>query len=218
MKGTEVAPLRPTGMKRFSITAPVWITAVALGFLTGCTGTQTASPPLAETSAPTLEAPPPAASPTPLSEPAQTPPAACDPAPEGQVGEPCYDTGPAQEELPYDSGNAPRSFTQRASLPSCGTYDLGHRPTPSVAIDCFAAALGDPEGAEYAVSRSTTEGDPIVNYYRALPGQPGVIVFTDSTRGDFGQQEWTQFTCRGYDPTVADVIGCDYSDVVKTRD
>lgn len=103
---------------------------------------------------------------------------------------------------------APDAFTSRVPLPSCGTYDIGHDDTPDAAATCFADAVGGSEGAEYAVTRATDEGDPIVTYYRTLPGDSTVDVFIDSTRDDFGTKGWTRQTCTGYDLAMREATGC----------
>jgi hypothetical protein len=110
--------------------------------------------------------------------------------------------------VPYDPSTAPQAFVDRTSLPSCGRHAAGMGPVPRAAIDCFADAVGGPQGAEYAVSTLTPEGDPVVRWYRALPGQQAVEVFIDATRDDFGSESWQQATCTGYDRTTGAATGC----------
>lgn len=96
---------------------------------------------------------------------------------------------------------APRAFVERAVLPSCGSVELGQGETiPQDLLDCFAKAGAD--GAELVVTAPTTEGDPIVTYYRALPGG-GVERFDDMTADAYGGG-WAHSTCpdaAAIDPT-----------------
>jgi hypothetical protein len=63
----------------------------------------------------------------------------------------------------------PTRFTDRAELTSCGTLELGPgEGIPAESIACLEDA-GD-AGAELSVTRPTTEGDPVTEYYRVLPG------------------------------------------------
>ena len=69
-------------------------------------------------------------------------------------------------------------------LPSCGSIELHQGETiPPDALECLAD--GGAGGAELMVTAPTVEGDPIVTYYRALPGG-GIEVFTDMTQDAFG--------------------------------
>jgi len=83
----------------------------------------------------------------------------------------------------------PDAFTNRSPLPSCGTVTAG------AGSQCLTAAMGTGAGAELTVTSVTTEGDPIVAYYRAVPGQPGLEVFTDSTKDKFSGTGWSYARC-----------------------
>jgi len=93
---------------------------------------------------------------------------------------------------------APAAVTDRPSLQACGTVTLGQGETvPDEAWACFDAHAAT--GAELVVSRPTTEGDPIVTYYRTGPGIAGVEVFTDTTADQFGPRTWTHEMCARLD-------------------
>ena len=102
------------------------------------------------------------------------------------------------------NGDAPAAFTERPVLPSCGSVELDQgEPIPQEAIDCLAGAGAG--GAELIVTSPTVEGDPIVSYYRALPGG-GIEVFSDMTQDAFGGG-WGYELCEDA-TTVADGGGC----------
>jgi hypothetical protein len=88
----------------------------------------------------------------------------------------------------------PSSFRNRAELPSCGRIAAGPGPVTGDPVACFDAALRAGEGAELVVETRTTEGDPIVTYYRALPSG-GVEVFIDATEDAYGSGDWTHQAC-----------------------
>jgi hypothetical protein len=63
----------------------------------------------------------------------------------------------------------PTQFLERAELPSCGQIELdAEEAIPEEELACLTDA-GE-EGAELSVTRPTTEGDPVTEYYRVLPG------------------------------------------------
>ncbi|MDY0909992.1 hypothetical protein [Microbacterium sp. CFBP9034] len=104
-----------------------------------------------------------------------------------------YGQAPAADETPGAPGpgvgpNPPEAFTTRPELPSCGHIELNQGDDlPQEAIDCLADA-GAP-GAELVVTAPTVEGDPVITYYRALPGG-GIEVFTDMTQDAYGGGWW----------------------------
>ena len=72
---------------------------------------------------------------------------------------------------PVEPGSVPtpQQFLDRAELPSCGEITLAQGDEiPLENLDCLDSA--GPEGAELSVTRPTTEGDPVTEYYRVLPG------------------------------------------------
>jgi hypothetical protein len=88
----------------------------------------------------------------------------------------------------------PAAFRYRAELPSCGRIAAGLGPVTGDPVACFDAALREGRGAELVVVQNTTEGDPIVTYYRALPGG-GAELFTDSTEDSYGDGGWSHLAC-----------------------
>ncbi|MBW9120638.1 hypothetical protein JNB63_11065 [Microbacterium trichothecenolyticum] len=85
-------------------------------------------------------------------------------------------------------GPTPAAFLERAELPSCGSVRLGQgEPVPTEDIACLEEATT--AGAELAVTRPTTEGDPFTVYYRVLPGG-GWEIYTDLTKDTYGEGWW----------------------------
>jgi hypothetical protein len=92
------------------------------------------------------------------------------------------------------SAEAPVAFRDRARLGSCGDVVLqqgGRIPAASIACLVGSAATGH----ELVVESPTTEGDPIVRYFRAGPDIDGVEVFEDATADRFGGG-WHRSVCR----------------------
>jgi len=105
---------------------------------------------------------------------------------------------------PVDAGSI---FTDRAVLASCGELRLGQgEEVPAEAWACVDAAFDT--GAELAVEMPTTEGDPIVTYYRVGPDIDGLELFTDTTRDNFGPQTWSHEVCPDT-VTVREPLGCE---------
>lgn len=92
------------------------------------------------------------------------------------------------------SADAPASFRDRPTFRSCGAIVLtqGGR-IPPTRIRCLAATPD--EGRELVVESRTTEGDPIVRYYRTGPDLDGVEIFEDAARDRFGGG-WHRSLCR----------------------
>lgn len=92
---------------------------------------------------------------------------------------------------------APDDFTGRFALPSCGEYGVGNGiPLPPEAIECFRKAV-EGDGAELIITMATTEGDPIVHYFRTGPGVEGIEIFIDGTADRFGSGGWDYAACDG---------------------
>lgn len=82
----------------------------------------------------------------------------------------------------------PQQFLDRESLPSCGEFTLAQGDEiPAEAFTCLDEA-GE-EGAELSVTRPTTEGEPITEYYRVLPGG-GWEAYIDATEDSSGGGWW----------------------------
>ena len=70
---------------------------------------------------------------------------------------------------PATPAATPTRFLDREELASCGVLELGQgEEIPAESLACLEDA-GE-EGAELSVTRPTTEGDPVTEYYRVLPG------------------------------------------------
>lgn len=101
----------------------------------------------------------------------------------------------------------PQEVAERAKLPACGEIELDQaEPIPEAAVACMDAA-GD-EGAELIVTAPTVEGEPIVMYYRALPGG-GVELYQDSTRDTWAAPGggWTFASCPDAESPLAMELG-----------
>lgn len=95
------------------------------------------------------------------------------------------------------STDAPSAFRDRAPLPSCGDIVLEQgEEIPDAAVACMRSAMLG-AGGELAVVRPTTEGDPIVTFYRVGPGIRGATVFTDMSHDRYGGGGWDIVSCSG---------------------
>ena len=101
------------------------------------------------------------------------------------------------------------SFEARAPLPSCGSLVLDQGISLERAgrdgITCLAAALTSGKGGELKVQEPTTEGDPVVSYYRVTK-QRTTEVYVDSTRDKFGDVDWSYSSCSK--PTSVLEVNC----------
>jgi hypothetical protein len=89
---------------------------------------------------------------------------------------------------PAEPVETPSAFLDREELPSCGELELAPgEEIPAESLTCLEDA-GD-EGAELAVTRPTTEGDPVTEYYRVLPGG-GWEAFIDGSQDRNGGIWW----------------------------
>ena len=111
-------------------------------------------------------------------------------------------SSPGGQTLPNDlfkaarqSEKAPKGFHDGLHRKSCGevTLDQGAR-IPAEAVACLDSAIGTMD-AELAVVSLTTEGDPMVAFYRTAVNTPGVEKFTDGEFDRFGPKTWTHETC-----------------------
>jgi hypothetical protein len=92
------------------------------------------------------------------------------------------------------SAQAPASFRDRPVFRSCGISTLPPGGAiPPARIACLSATPD--EGRELVVVTSTTEGDPVVRYFRTGPDLDGVEVFEDATADRFGGG-WHHSFCR----------------------
>jgi hypothetical protein len=120
---------------------------------------------------------------------------------------PAFVAQPPPTGVPYDGSAAPSWFVDRPLLRTCGYVDLGLDGTlPAERRSCLAG----PAGGELGVSRNSTEGDPIVTYYRRRPGARGVTIVTDATRDHFGVRQWSESVCVAFAPQTAllEAAGC----------
>lgn len=104
------------------------------------------------------------------------------------------------------SDAAPAGFDDGVKRTSCGDITLTQGESPSAdGVDCMNAAIGS-ANAELAVIAPTTEGDPIVTFYRTAPGKQGFEMFVNGTFDRYGAGEWAHLTCPGAD--ISTPSGC----------
>jgi hypothetical protein len=126
----------------------------------------------------------------------------------------CTSSSPGEQTLPKDlfaaarqSDKAPEGFDDGLSRTSCGEVTLGQgEQTPTDAVDCINSAIGT-LNAELALVAVTTEGDPIVTFYRTSATAPGVEIFTDSQFDRYGSKTWTDENCLKT-TTIVPLQGC----------
>ncbi|WP_172512013.1 hypothetical protein [Glutamicibacter mishrai] len=93
------------------------------------------------------------------------------------------------------SDRAPSSFHDDVQRESCGEIDLSQgEQIPQEALACMDAAIGE-RNVELAVSSPTTEGDPIITFYRTSADASGVEMFSNGEYDKFGAGDWIQATC-----------------------
>ena len=121
---------------------------------------------------------------------------------------------PGDQTLPSDlfaaarqSEKAPDGFSNALPRKSCGDVTLNQgEKIPTTAVDCIDAAIGSLE-AELVVVSLTTEGDPVVAFYRTAVGTLGVEIFTDGEFDRFGPKTWTHENCP-QTTTLTSLQGC----------
>jgi hypothetical protein len=139
------------------------------------------------------------------------------------IGAACSSQGIQSAPLPSPSAPltspstpAPAEFTNRVSLQSCGeATPRGPLPAmnerfPSPAIDCLIAGQNG-DGGEFVLRTFTTDGEPVVTYFRVLPGSSEVEVFVDDSKDKFrggAGTGWSRFTCPVPDLSRESLIGC----------
>ncbi|TQJ32365.1 hypothetical protein [Microbacterium sp. SLBN-146] len=138
------------------------------------------------------------------SPPAVSPTSPPSPATEGTASDAASPGGSLRPAGPDDRV----TFLERFDIPSCGHERLGQgQEIPDTAVECLA----DPgtDGAELIVTAPTTEGDPIVTYYRADP-DGSVEIWVDMTQDSYGGG-WSHLRCPDAQ-AVLDLGGCDTDD------
>ncbi len=104
-----------------------------------------------------------------------------------------------------DCGSGAEPFADRSPLALCGEVELAHgEQVPVDAWACLDDAFGT--GAELVVTAPTTEGDPVVTYYRVGPGIDGLEILTDASGDRYGGGASTPL-CPGT-VTVTKPLGC----------
>ena len=90
--------------------------------------------------------------------------------------------------------DAPAEFRDRDTLPACPDVVLDQgTQIPDESVACIEKAGS--EGAELAVVQPTTEGDPLVTFYRVGPEIDGIEIWDDATRDTFGDRKWHRAEC-----------------------
>jgi hypothetical protein len=111
-------------------------------------------------------------------------------------------------------------FTDRSTLADCGRSVVGPGETDARAVldlgreetACFDAALAGGTGAELVVEKASVEGEPVLEYHRALP-EGGVEVFVDYRGGGFGEPSLSWFRCPDPRTYVVAPQECEYREL-----
>jgi len=90
------------------------------------------------------------------------------------------------------SSDAPRAFSKRTPLEPCGPFESSQAEAPEELFDCLNSAASN--GTEAVLVSYTVEGDPLVRYYRWVPGGEHVEVFTDGSFDNYGGS-WSLSVC-----------------------
>jgi len=89
-------------------------------------------------------------------------------------------------------------WESRESLPTCGSLELEQGEELKVEgkteLACMERAMDAGRGAELAVRYTTTEGDPVTEYFRVTP-DGSTEVYIDSTQDAFSDQKWSFAAC-----------------------
>lgn len=98
----------------------------------------------------------------------------------------------------------PQQFLDREPLPSCGELELvSGEEIPAESFTCLDEA--GKAGAELSVTRATTEGDPVTEYYRVLPAG-GWEAYIDGSQDRNGGNWW--YTDCPDAETIEDLANC----------
>ncbi len=110
------------------------------------------------------------------------------------AGEPEF-AGTAHPQVRPTPESAPRAFSERVPLDSCGEFTLGvGEHLPGAATECLENAVGT-TGAELVHAAPTDEGDAVVTWIRALP-TGGIEIWTDFSKDRFaGKGSWQHDLC-----------------------
>ncbi len=103
-------------------------------------------------------------------------------------------------------GPPPAFVADRAALPACGEETSSHGETRNVAArQCLFDAYMAGSAAEFIVTESSVEGDPVTRITRVL-GPGAVQVFVDATRDRFGSGRWEELRCSGLEPSDGNMV------------
>ena len=122
--------------------------------------------------------------------------------------------------LASSDSDGPDRFTDRSPLADCGRSVVGPGETDARAVldlgkeetACFDAALAERTGAELVVEKASPEGEPILEYHRALP-EGGVEVFVEYRGGGFGDPSLSWFRCPDPRTFVVAPNECEYREL-----
>lgn len=94
-----------------------------------------------------------------------------------------------------NSDRVPSAFHDDVPRDSCGELTLTQgEQIAAEALDCMDAAVGK-RNVELAVSSPTTEGEPIIVFYRTSTNSDGVEIFVNGEYDKFGSRDWSHSVC-----------------------
>jgi len=93
------------------------------------------------------------------------------------------------------SDRAPAAFHDGVQRETCGEITLSPgEEIPSEAVDCMDSAVAK-HNVELTVASPTTEGDPIITYYRTSADTSGIEMFSNGEYDKFGSRDWWHALC-----------------------
>ena len=102
-----------------------------------------------------------------------------------------------------------KQWESREPSPSCGSLrlqqDEAMEDVGTTELACLQRALDSRRAAELTVRYLTTEGDPVINYYRVTP-TGSTEKYTDATQDAFSDRKWRFASCDR--PSAALDVSC----------
>ncbi|MGQ3382693.1 hypothetical protein [Glutamicibacter sp. TV12E] len=94
-----------------------------------------------------------------------------------------------------NSDRAPSAFHDDVQRASCGEITLSPaEEIPSDVVECMDSAVAK-RNVELTVASPTTEGDPIITYYRTSADTSGIEMFSNGEYDKLGSRDWWHAMC-----------------------
>jgi hypothetical protein len=97
-----------------------------------------------------------------------------------------------------DLQGPPAAFEDRTPEVACGSIEAAteEEAVAGPEVQCLEDAVRSGGDAELVVRTSTAEGDPVVLYYRTVPGGSGLDLFIDGSQNpQHSGLNWTHLSC-----------------------